>query len=295
MNEQVAEFAALAEEMLVAGEVDELIAQLADPSLTEEWDDPDMLGAVAEVYGRNLGGGQLLDVAALRCEGVSLLLPAAAGTGTLGIIRGTAGAGGSVAVAVDGELRVVSIESLETQPVGGIDPDASIVRVSGEVSGGATLDIHPDDAMSRAARFLAHELVGVADGVMSLALDHVRARQQFGVAIGAFQAVRHRLVDAHVQITAARELLAAIGPDADTDTHTLVLKSSAGAAAQAAVAAAQQVTGGMGFTEEFGLHRFVRRVQLLDHLFEGWERSDLQLGERAVQGHIIPDRQVVLG
>ena len=50
----------------------------------------------------------------------------------------------------------------------------------------------------------------------------------------------------------------------------------------------------MGFTQEFGLHRFVRRALVLDSLLVGSEDADEALGRLAIGGRVLPDRQVVL-
>ena len=53
---------------------------------------------------------------------------------------------------------------------------------------------------------LALTTVGACQRVLDLALDHVRNRQQFGVPIGSFQAVKHKAADMHVAIERARAL-----------------------------------------------------------------------------------------
>lgn len=306
MSGHGAEFAALAEELLTAGRVDELFEQLAEPDLIDVWDDVSVVGAVAEAYGRHAAPGGLMDVAALGDPDSVLLLDVpggrrdavvvdADGTARIdGVIRG--GSRLHLAGVVGGELRRFAIDSLDVVPVPGFDPGTGLHRVTGALPAGAgeASGLDADRVRSAAARYLAHELIGAADGALALATAHVRDRQQFGVAIGSFQAVRHRLAEAYVHVTAARGLLAAVGPHAGLETHLLVLKASAGFAAQTAVAAAQQVCGGMGFTEEFGLHRFVRRTYVLDSLMGGAEAAEELLGRAAINGRVLPDRQVVL-
>jgi hypothetical protein len=305
MSQQAESFAELASELLAAGKDDDLVAQLADADLVEVWDDPEVVAAIAESYGRHAGTGRLLDVATLRQPDCALLLPvpgtelpAARHSGEAlevdGVVRGLGAS--KVACIVDHDVRLIPVEDLRVSPVAGFDPEAGLQRVTGRLPIGALvrLDLDPEVLVSRAARFLAHELLGTAQGALELALEHVRTRRQFGVAIGSFQAVRHRLAESHVQVIAAQELLAAIPPDAGVEVHLLVLKASAGAAAHTAVAAAQQVCGGMGFTEEFGLHRFVRRAYLLDSLLGGCEAAETLLGGLALDGQVLPDRTVVL-
>ena len=256
--------------------------------MAELWDDPAFVAAVAESHGRHLASSPLMNVAALGEPDAALVLTT---PGADGIVRGLSPRGALVAVA-DGRALRLDRAGLAVRPAPGLDPALALARVTGPLAG-EPLDLDGDQILARAARFLASELAGVAAGALDLAGEHVRSRRQFGVPIGSFQAVRHRLAEAHVQLTAARELLAAL-PGADLDTHLLVLKPAAGGAARAAVAAAQQVCGGMGFTEEFGLHRYVRRALVLDSLLVGSEDADEMLGRLAIRGRVLPDRQVVL-
>lgn len=306
MNDQIAAFAELTTEFLGAGRVDELVEQLADPDLAEEWDDPAMVAAVGEAYGRSPAGGRLMDVAVLRGVDASMVYPVSGddfgaairsdgdALEVRGLVRGQLRA--TVALVVGDEVRLAPSDALEVRKIDGLDPAAGLHLVRGRIDAGAAqvLDVDGDTVVSRAARFLSHELLGTAEAALDQAMEHVRSRQQFGVAIGSFQAVRHWLTDAYVYITAARELLAEVPGGAGRDIHLLVLKSSAGTAALTAVVAAQQVCGGMGFTEEFGLHRLVRRAYLLDGLLGGCEDADSRLGWLALGGDIVTDRKVVL-
>lgn len=305
MSEHAAEFAGLADELLTAGRVSELVGQLSEPDLADVWADPEVVGAVAEAFGRHAAPGGLMDVACLGADAALVLpvpgtrLDAAFGTGdgairVDGVVRDAAVS--RCVVVVDGVLWQVPAGALDVTAAPGFDPGVGLHRVSGVVPADMAerLSRPADEVLSTAARYLAHELVGAADGALALALAHVRDRQQFGVAIGSFQAVRHRLAEAYVHVTAARDLLAAVGPEVGLETQVLVLKASAGFAARTAVAAAQQVCGGMGFTEEFGLHRFVRRVYVLDSVLGGSEEAEELLGRAAINGRVLPDRQVVL-
>ncbi|MEU8992238.1 acyl-CoA dehydrogenase family protein [Streptomyces sp. NPDC048558] len=54
------------------------------------------------------------------------------------------------------------------------------------------------------AAVLACEAVGAADRALERTVEYVGQREQFGRAIGSFQAVKHRLADVYVQVQAAR-------------------------------------------------------------------------------------------
>lgn len=55
-----------------------------------------------------------------------------------------------------------------------------------------------------AATVLANEAVGAAGRALERTVEHVKQREQFGRAIGSFQAVKHRLADVYVLVQAAR-------------------------------------------------------------------------------------------
>ena len=120
-------------------------------------------------------------------------------------------------------------------------------------------------------RALAHELLGATDAMLALATDYAKVREQFGQPIGAFQAVKHRLADVYV----ARQAAAAVIDESwrsDPECTTLAAKALAATAGASASEHCLQVLGAIGFTLEHDLHRFVRRVRVLDRLY-GSERE----------------------
>ena len=90
--------------------------------------------------------------------------------------------------------------------VAGFDEDLRLVRIRGRIATGRR-EPRPrswPEVTSVARRALGHELVGLAQSMLDDAGRHVIDRVQFGRPIATFQAVRHRLADLHVAITAAR-------------------------------------------------------------------------------------------
>jgi hypothetical protein len=285
----------LARDLLTTGQADLLVAELADAP--EVWDDADAVASLFGLYGELVVPNSLLDLAVLRHTDARFLLPLPGSStppgrvlGPLLEVDGILIGGSSdtpVVVGTDSDDMLV-VDGLTEDPVPGFDPALGVVRVTGvkptadclpaAVNGGWNL------LASRAARALAYELLGVARGTLDVALAHVVSRQQFGRPLAAFQTVQHRLADTRITETGARELLDATGEELGLSVHVDVLKAVAGRAALTAVAAAQQVCGAMGFTQEFGLHRYVRRAYLLDSLFCGCESADSELGALALDG-----------
>jgi hypothetical protein len=285
----------LADELLRAGRAQQLVAELAGAD--DVWTDAVAGAALFELHGRRAATSRLLDLAVLRPAGdeapVRFVLPLPGSAQPPGRVCGSqvvvdgvvlAHPGGAAfAVGTDGGT-VTLADRLDQQPVAGFDPDLGLVRVTGQASRDERVDDRWDVLACRASRAIAYELLGVAGAGLDRALDHVRHRHQFGRPLGAFQSVRHRLVDARVAETAARELLDTAGDSTDPNVHLLVLKPLAGRAALTAVRAAQQVCGAIGFTEEFSLHRYVRRAHLLDSLFGGSDDAEFALGALALAG-----------
>jgi alkylation response protein AidB-like acyl-CoA dehydrogenase len=186
-------------------------------------------------------------------------------------------------VHADGGPFVIDATQAALRAVAGLDPDLGVARVRGRVE--PTADHPPGDwaaATAAGSRALAHEMLGVADRALVVAIEHVTARRQFGRPIATFQAVRHRLVDVHVAIAAARAVLTGTQDDPGDALAALVGKALAGTAVRAAVQAAQQVCGAMGFTWEHGLHRAVRRAHVLDSLLGRGAALDAEIGARLV-------------
>ncbi|MFF5534164.1 acyl-CoA dehydrogenase family protein [Streptomyces cinerochromogenes] len=105
----------------------------------------------------------------------------------------------------------------------------------------------------------AAEQLGTAGRVCELAVQHARAREQFGRPIGAFQAVQHLCADLLVRAETARAAVYAAAVTADpADIAAARLLAD-----EAAVQGARdclQVHGGMGFTWDADVHLHLKRA-----------------------------------
>jgi alkylation response protein AidB-like acyl-CoA dehydrogenase len=137
-------------------------------------------------------------------------------------------------------------------------------------------------AADRGAWGSAAVLVGVADRLLGMAVGYAKARRQFGVPIGSFQAVKHRLADALVRLEFARPLVyrAAWSLDegeADAPAHVSMAKAAASDAACLAASSALQVHGAIGYSWEHDLHLWMKRAWALAGAWgdAGWHRGRL--------------------
>jgi hypothetical protein len=243
------------------------------------------VGVVAEEQGRALGRSRLVELV------MSPVLGLDPREHALGFALGATACphGVDAVLLVGAELMpstVVPVQlgdgvslapAFDPQPIGGVDPDLAWTRVRGEAGQVGTpvaVDVWRE-AVALGSLALAHEHIGVAGAMLDLAVDHVGNRRQFGVAIGSFQAVQHRLADVFVQAEAARAIArtAWLG-------RTPELATAALASAQRAIGSAtehcQQVLGAMGCTWEHPLHRYIRRgIALAALLDPGQDRRAL--------------------
>lgn len=135
------------------------------------------------------------------------------------------------------------------------------------------LDAAGLDAIVAEMRLLAAaEMVGLGQRLLDDTLAYVKEREQFGVAIGSFQALQHRLVDCYAREEQSRSMLyrAALTDRADTAKWQ---RAAAGAKAfigenvDAIAREAVQMHGGMGITDELAIGHALKRVLVLTRLF----------------------------
>jgi alkylation response protein AidB-like acyl-CoA dehydrogenase len=104
--------------------------------------------------------------------------------------------------------------------------------------------------------------------LLGLTLDYVKIRRQFGVTIGSFQTIQHRLVDMFAKLELSRPLAwLAVSIAAEPQGQQLVLS---GAKAQISDACrlireeAVQIHGGIGMTDEADCSHYFKRLLALE-------------------------------
>jgi alkylation response protein AidB-like acyl-CoA dehydrogenase len=112
---------------------------------------------------------------------------------------------------------------------------------------------------------LAAELMGVAQRCLEIAVDYACQREQFGRKIGSFQSVKHELVNAFMDVEAARCATSAALADlttspSDAAQSAHLAKAAASDAAYKAATTMLQTLGGIGYTWEHPAHLYLRRA-----------------------------------
>jgi alkylation response protein AidB-like acyl-CoA dehydrogenase len=127
-------------------------------------------------------------------------------------------------------------------------------------------------AVEEATVCLALEMVGTAQTIFDITLEYAKQREQFGVPIGSFQAIKHKFADMIVSVERARATgyfaaLTIAEDDARRTTATSVAKAAAGDCQRLLGKEGIQIHGGIGYTWEHDMHLYVKRPKSLEPLF----------------------------
>lgn len=140
------------------------------------------------------------------------------------------------------------------------------------------------------------KIAGAAEAVLDLSVRHASTRKQFGRALQDFQAVQQHLAVAAEQVAAAvaaAEMAAAAFRNAidrsdDFAALAAAAKIRAGEAGGVICSLSHQLHGAMGFTQEYALQRFTRRIWAWREE-NGSETSwATMLGSRVLEGSTAP-------
>jgi alkylation response protein AidB-like acyl-CoA dehydrogenase len=182
-----------------------------------------------------------------------------------------------LAVVTDAGVFVVDAGEVEVRRSPVFDPVLHIAEVSFSgvrVPDADRVNVDSERARHVALAGLAITMVGACQRILDLVLERVKQRQQFGVAIGSFQAVQHKAVDMHVATERARALsyFAALTISADDPRRRLaaaMAKAAAGECQSVVFRHGLQLFGAMGFTWENDLQFALKRAKAGELLLGG--------------------------
>jgi alkylation response protein AidB-like acyl-CoA dehydrogenase len=191
---------------------------------------------------------------------------ASAVDGTAELVVSGAEADVIVLVEEDGSGRLLMPQDAEVNKVAAIDPTRSAARVSGAEGAAESLE-DGCPGLGRALVAVSSELVGVCERALEMTVSYVKDRKQFGVPVGAYQAVSHRCAQMLLETEQARSLAAFAAWTADAEPDALaeaaaMAKASSSQAGREVTAGAIQMHGGIGFTWEADVHWLFKRAQL---------------------------------
>ncbi|MCX7932549.1 MAG: acyl-CoA/acyl-ACP dehydrogenase [Rhodovarius sp.] len=123
-------------------------------------------------------------------------------------------------------------------------------------------------ALDRAALATAAYLLGGMEAAFAMTLSYLRTRQQFGRPIGSFQALQHKAVDTRLQIALTR----AVVEEAAARPEPALCSRAKARASEAAMLVQQnclQMSGGIGYTDQYDLGLYLRKAMVLAPAFGG--------------------------
>lgn len=133
------------------------------------------------------------------------------------------------------------------------------------------------DAIERAVDHgivaLCGEALGAMNATMWATRDYLRTRKQFGVTIGSFQALQHRMADMLIEVELTRSILfqALAGLELDdADARRAAVSAAKVQVATGGVFVAGQAIqlhGGIGVTEELNVSHYYRRLYVIARQF----------------------------
>ena len=161
-----------------------------------------------------------------------------------------------------------TVDGLRAAEISLSDVRVAADNVLGPVGGGfAALDETIDDAILA----VCAEAVGIMHVLKDKTVEYSKQRQQFGVPIGTFQALQHRMVDMLMACEKAQSLLMwavmTRAEGGDVKRAVSSIKYLVGTAGQELGEEAVQIHGGMGVTWDLDVAHFFKRLTVINHIF----------------------------
>jgi alkylation response protein AidB-like acyl-CoA dehydrogenase len=196
----------------------------------------------------------------------------AVGADEIAVVARVAGTTGDDGIGV----FLVAADDLAITPIAALDMTRSLAtilldgvtvpseRVLGEPGPATAAGLRR--AVEEAIVALSLETVGTCQTILDITLEYAKQREQFGVPIGSFQAIKHKFADMLIALERARAtaLFAALTIAEDDERRSIAASTAKVAAGDCQRLLAKegiQIHGGIGFTWEHDMHIYVRRVK----------------------------------
>lgn len=172
-------------------------------------------------------------------------------------------------LASPGEVVLHPTTDVEAAPRQGWDETRRLFDAA--VSGGAKGEVIAEGDAARAVydAILASQLLAVAgdslggaDAVLAMTIDYLGTRRQFDRPLALFQALKHRVADLRTALTTAEALYWSRAGGEASLTELGALKAHAAMVYKTVAEEAIQLHGGIGLTQEYPCHLFLKRAFL---------------------------------
>ncbi|MEN3296700.1 MAG: hypothetical protein V7642_5953 [Burkholderiales bacterium] len=170
-------------------------------------------------------------------------------------------------------LRKVPYKTVDGVPASEVWLNQTFVPASALLDADSDAETRLGEILDVRLAAVCAEAVGALDKMLAATVEYARNRKQFGVPIGKFQALQHRMADMVLHIEQARSMsyLAAVrctDPDAAARRRTLsAAKVVIGQACRFVGQQAVQLHGGMGVTDELDVSHYFKRLMAIELQF----------------------------
>ncbi|MGH3434829.1 MAG: acyl-CoA dehydrogenase family protein [Thermocrispum sp.] len=170
----------------------------------------------------------------------------------------------------------VGAAGVSVEPRSLVDKSRGVAEVALAGVSGVRLEVNATAVLSeaalRAAVLMAADSLGAMERMLELAVEYSKQRQQFGVPIGSFQAVKHAAASLLVEVEAAKSMVYFAAASLDQEhpdrvLHAAAAKAQVTSAGQRCADTALTMHGAIGYTWEHDLHLFYKRAKLNERLF----------------------------
>ena len=251
------------------------LAQFGTPAVIDRWVLPVLRGeSVLAVALPDVGAACGFTAEGSTLTGVQAAVPF--GAFAQGLLVEAAVDDGRAVFLVDASAAGVSLTEQRT-----VDhADAALVELSG--APGVSLGDIGEWLRLRGSTGLCAQQLGVVEQALEMTASYAREREQFGHALGGFQAVRQRLADGYLDVEAVRltSLQAAwlLASDLPAAAEVATAKYWAAEAGHRVAHTAVHIHGGVGIDVDHPLHRYFVAAKRLEFTFGGATPHLLALG-----------------
>jgi len=236
---------------------------------------------VVEPYLPTILAAQLVARAATAQQKQAILPAVAEGRLRMAFAHGTRGVvgaplAGKLVVSSAGDLFLVDRAELNIKPCRTLDnrlaADIEFRSAKREALQGARGLV--EEVIDYGAALICAEAVGAMKFACEATLEYLKTRKQFGVPIGTFQALQHRIVDMYISYEQARSMACLACSKADQSNDPAERRRAISAAKIKIADAARHISqeavqlhGGMGISEEMKVSHTFRRLTVLARQF----------------------------
>lgn len=202
----------------------------------------------------------------------TLVLDAAVADYILVLARDRAGLSWFLVPTQSPGLRWEHFRLIDGRPAAHLNLESVVVEAGALLGPAGEASDSYEDLRNAGAISLAAEMLGGANAAFEMTLAYLKERRQFGVPIGSFQALQHRMANLYCELEVSRSIvqrsLAAMDENhPQIATFASLAKGKLSELFHAVTTEAIQLHGGIGMTDEHNIGFYLKRSRINDELF----------------------------